>query len=376
MSPLTRHTLPASKRISELDGLRGLAIALVLWHHLVDPFLPLGAAHWLGWVQVAGNLAWAGVDLFFVLSGFFIGGILIDHRESPRLNRVFYLRRALRILPLFFVTLVVALALARAGWGVAEPDLAPWVYGLFLSNIALALQNKWEAFQMSLLWSLAVEEQFYLIAPLVVRAVAPARLPALLLGLILSAMLLRAGLKWHNPDLRVAIHVLTPLRMDALAWGALVAWAVRAPAAQPLFQRLRTTWLGWLFCCATLLIALTANRAPVGTAMQAYLGYTIISISFALLVAVVVTVQPRRLNQFLALPALAHLGRHSYFVYLWHVMIGLNLIKWLGGPDFVLNSPTGLLVVFGGIGATWLAAVLSWRYFESPLLKLGHRTGY
>jgi len=368
--------LPADKRIAELDGLRGLAIAFVLWHHLVDPFLPLGAAHWLGWVQAAGNLAWAGVDLFFILSGFFIGGILIDHRESPRLARVFYLRRALRILPLFYLTLLVALTLAWADWGVSSPDFAPWVYGLFLSNVGLALQNHWEAFLMSVLWSLAVEEQFYLIAPWVVRAISPTRLPALLLGLILGAMVLRAGLKWHYPDLQVAIHVLTPLRMDALAWGALVAWAVRAPAARPFFQRLQATWRFWLLCCAALLLALTANRAAIGTAMQAYLGYTVISMSFALLVAVTVTVQPRRLRQFLSLPALTHLGRHSYFVYLWHVIIGLNLIKWLGGPDFVLNSPAGLLVVLVGIGATWWAAVVSWKHFESPLLKLGHRTGY
>lgn len=327
-------------------------------------------------MQVAGNLAWAGVDLFFVLSGFFIGGILIDHRDSPRLARVFYVRRALRILPLCYVTLVVALTLASADWGVSPPDFAPWVYGLFLSNFALALQNHWEAFLLSVLWSLAVEEQFYVIAPWVVRAISPARLPVLLLGLILSALLLRAGLKWQYPDLQVAIHVLTPLRMDALAWGALVAWAVRAPEARAFFARLQSTWLFWLGCCAALLLALTATRSSPGSTLQSYLGYTVVSISFALLVAITVTVRPKLLNRFLALPALTHLGRHSYFVYLWHVLIGLNVIRWLGGPDFVLNTPTGLLVVFGSIAATWLAAVISWKYFEAPLLKLGHRTGY
>ena len=97
-------------RNTALDGLRGIAIAMVLWHHLVEPNLPLGHASPLGWLRAATGLSWAGVDLFFTLSGFLIGGILIDHRISPHFTRVFYLRRAVRILPLYYLTLAVMAA--------------------------------------------------------------------------------------------------------------------------------------------------------------------------------------------------------------------------------------------------------------------------
>ena len=144
---------PPDNRVPEFDGLRGLAIALVLWHHLVEPYLPQGAVHWLGWLRVAGNLSWCGVDLFLVLSGYFIGGILIDHRNSPQLCRVFYLRRALRILPLYYVALACCLLAVSLKWLHPSPTFSPWAYALFLSNFDLALQNYWEPLAFSVLWS-------------------------------------------------------------------------------------------------------------------------------------------------------------------------------------------------------------------------------
>ncbi len=367
-------SVASERRIPELDGLRALAIALVLWHHLVDVFLPPGAGHWLGWVQVAGNLAWCGVDLFFVLSGFLIGGILIDHRDSPNLVRTFYLRRAVRILPLYYLTLGVCLvAVLVTG---ASPSFSPWVYGLFLTNVALLVQNHWDMLMFAVLWSIAVEEQFYLTAPWVVRAIPANRLPWLIGALIVSAILLRALVKWRLPQLDVGIHVFTPFRMDSLAWGALLAWAVRTPDVRPFFQRLAANWPLWLGAGIALLAGFAVNRPHPGDALSAYLGYTLINLVFTLLVALVVCVRPPALNRLLAWSPLVHLGRHSYFIYLWHALIGLGIIRWLGGPDFTLASLPAVAVVAVAIGATWAAAVVSWKFFESPWLKIGQRHSY
>lgn len=368
--------LSPDKRIAELDGLRCIAIALVLWNHLIHPFLPTVAEHWLGVFRAAGNMTWCGVELFFVLSGFFIGGILIDQRDSPRLARVFYLRRAMRILPLYFLTLIISLAAAQTGWASPGPSFAPAIYVLFLQNFALAMQNHWDVLAFSILWSLAVEEQFYLAAPWVVRWMPKPRLPHLLVAIILTAMLLRSGLKLSWPDHRVGFHVLTPLRMDSLALGVLVAWAVRTPTATPFFTRLHTTGLAWLAAGLGLITVLALSSPVQGDPLLVHVGYSMINLFFALLVAMVVAVRPAGLNRLLALAPLTHLGRLSYFIYLGHVLIGRSIIDSFGGPDFMLRSSAGLGLVLLAIAATWIAAIVSWKFFEAPCLRLGHRARY
>jgi len=367
---------PRPQRVPELDGLRGVAIALVLWHHLVERFLPLGRHSALGWLRAGTNLSWCGVDLFFVLSGFFIGGILLDRRNSPLLARVFYLRRALRILPLYYVTLLAVSAAYLAHWPDSFHLFSPWVYGFFLTNLALAAAQTWDWLPLSILWSLAVEEQFYLTAPWVVRAIAPSRLPWLIASLGLLAWAGRGGLILFFPHGHFAIHVLMPLRMDALALGGLVAWAVRHEAAQPFFSRLGAHWRGWLAAGLAMLGGLALARPAEGSPLLGLVGYALLAAVFALIVAIVAGVRPPGLTRALAAAPLAHLGRHSYFVYLWHALIGAGIIRALGGSRFVLDSFSALGIVTLAILATWGAAAVSWRYFEGPLVALGQRQPY
>ncbi len=363
-------------RSSELDGLRGLAIALVLWHHLAETALPPIRESWLGWVRTASNLSWCGVDLFFVLSGFFIGGILIDRRDSPRLTRIFYLRRALRILPLYYVTLGCVLALHAMGVAGSFQLFPAWVYGLFLTNFALAGGHTWDWLPLSVLWSLAVEEQFYLLAPWLIRLLSPARLPWFAAGVALLAWALRLALLGWRPSGHFAAQVLMPLRMDALALGLLVAWAVRSDAARPCFVVLAARWKHFLALGLAGLAFLALQRPSAGDATLCAYGYTLLAIFFALLVAIVAEVRPPALCRALAWRPLAHLGRHSYFVYLWHAVIGVGVIQWLGGPHFRLDSPTAFGVVALAVAATWGAAAISWKFFEGPLVAWGQRQSY
>lgn len=367
---------PAQPRDDALDGLRGIAISLVLWHHLVEPFLPAGRDSWLGWLRAGTGLSWCGVDLFFVLSGYFIGGILIDHRDSPQLARVFYLRRAVRILPLYYLTLTTLFVLIAARYDGAYHRFPTWVYGIFLTNFALAAAGEWDWLPLSLLWSIAVEEQFYLGAPWVVRAVSPQRLPRLMLAIALAGWVARAVLLLIVPAGHFAAHVLMPLRMDGLALGVLVAWAVRSPTVLPFFGWLGRWWKPLLGLALAALIGLALLRPADGSPVLCLLGYTLLAVVFAFIIAVIAGARPPGFVRLLACAPLAHLGRHSYFVYLWHALIGASLIRALGGPHFALNTLVGAALVMLSIGVTWASAVVSWRFFESPLVSWGRRHSY
>jgi peptidoglycan/LPS O-acetylase OafA/YrhL len=364
------------ERWGELDGLRGLAIALVLWHHLVAPALPSAHESWLGWIRIAMNLAWCGVDLFFVLSGFLIGGILIDRRDSPRLVGTFYLRRAARILPLYYLTLAVALSLHRWGYPDSFQLFPGWVYGTFLTNFALAAEQAWDWLPLSVLWSLAIEEQFYLAAPWVARMLPPARLPWFAGGMALLALLLRLGLLAWFPEGHFAAHVLMPMRMDGLALGLLAAWMVRAEGARPARERLTAGWRRFLGLGALGIAALALLRPEPGGLALCLWGYSLLAVFFAGVVLIATAVRPPRLSRVLTWTPLTHLGRCSYFVYLWHALIGGAVIRWLGGSPFRLESMPGLAAVAAAIAATWIAAAFSWRYLEGPLVAWGHRRTY
>ena len=165
-------------RIPELDGIRGIAIGMVvLYHYFFLTVVTIPGSTW-AYVLAGGRLAWTGVDLFFVLSGFLIGGILIDARESSNYFKVFYARRFYRILPLYAVWFVgvqlMVLAIrfgiaTKSGWFL-EDRLLPYPYALFLQNFWMADANTVGGPTSGGTWSLAIEEQFYLTLQIPSRA--------------------------------------------------------------------------------------------------------------------------------------------------------------------------------------------------------------
>src|SRR5690606_28281082 len=209
-----------------LDGVRGLAVLAVMLLHFTL-FVPMdGAERFLnGWLQTG----WIGVDLFFVLSGFLITGILMDTRDDPHHFRNFYARRTLRIFPLYYAYLVLLFLVLPAlheGYAMehATDDRRIWLW-TYMGNFLMA--RGWEAMpsHTTHLWSLAVEEQFYLVWPLLVFAVRRRWLMALCGLTFLGAILTRAYLATQGAA--AAAYVLTPARMDTLAAGALVAVVLR-----------------------------------------------------------------------------------------------------------------------------------------------------
>jgi peptidoglycan/LPS O-acetylase OafA/YrhL len=362
---------PAEPRIGALDGLRGLAIGLVLLAHFGFAFLDFTSRSW--WLPYACKLeaGWCGVDLFFVLSGFLIGGILIDYRNSPRLIRVFYARRALRIIPLYYVLLTVIFLRASH-----VPQIFSFaVYPLFLSNLAYAVANQWAWAPLNVTWSLAVEEQFYLFAPWFIRTISPRKLPWILLSAWLGGWMLRFAASLTMREPAFCLYTFTPLRLDGLTLGWLAAWLVRTPEGHEL-RKWFYRWWPWLLgpSFALVLVALIHDSRSISFTAARY-GYALLAVFFTTLVLTVTMVRPAWLVRPLNNRLLCQLGQKSYFIYLWHQLVAY--VAWRYAlPDFPANTWQHWAAMSGLLGIVWAMAIVSWRSFEGPLIRLGHRLAY
>ena len=350
----------------------------MVWHYVSVPLLA-AVPH----SRLASPLrfAWSGVDLFFVLSGFLIGGILLDHRESSAYFRAFYARRACRILPLY--TLWVALFFVIvAAWGgrlgatqLAElfaPALPWWRYVTFTQNFAMAAARDFGARWLGITWSLAIEEQFYLFLPLLVRFLPRRAIPWVLGALAAAAPLLRLAL---DPSGRGLAMMLPFCRADSLMLGALCAWLVRRPDARAWLAERRS----WLYALLVLQLAVVVALGASRTIFEASPGASYFS-RFALLyvtlllIAVSETTGPAR--AVLEWSWLRRLGGIAYCVYLTHVaVLALVHVAVLGeAPGRFSAAAMGVALV--AFALTCVLGALSWRFVEGPMIALGHRVGY
>ncbi|HTR01818.1 MAG TPA: acyltransferase [Thermoanaerobaculia bacterium] len=370
--PAPRTDETGAAPIPELDGVRGIAILLVMLFHF-QGVRPPGIPKFLTYPMILG---WSGVDLFFVLSGFLITRILISTRGAPNYFSAFYARRILRIFPLYFVAVFlffrVALPLAaRFGWDLGtDPGLEPWFW-FHLSNGPSAFGR--DARPLSHFWSLSIEEQFYLAWPAVVRAVAPRWLGAVCAGVAALAVGLRvaAAAKGVNPE---ALHRLTVFRMDALALGGLVAWIAVDPARRAaLRRRLRVVW----GASAVLLAALcVAGRGAVSPVMTRF-GYTAVALFDAgfVFVAFDRSGSAARLSRILRQPWLRAFGKYSYAMYVFHYPVALVAERLAPGEgaSALVRTIDWLASVIGGIAVSFLLALASWNLLEKRFLVLKNR---
>jgi peptidoglycan/LPS O-acetylase OafA/YrhL len=362
----------ASGRIPQLDGLRGIAIAMVLVYHYagrmagIQPQFPLLLA-------LPINFGWSGVDLFFVLSGFLIGGILLDARQSPNYFRVFYRRRVCRIFPMYFAFLIVFLFAVHF---MRSPEVLhllhpviPWqAIVTFTQNFWMASHNDTGAIGQAATWSLAVEEQFYLTLPALIYFVKPRRLIWVLAGGIVLAPLIRLAIFLANPGLVYAIMFLLPCRMDSLLFGVAIAYFLRQPGAwEYLHAHRRQLWtaIEALTCLCVLLMLFRSESSPP----VMLVGFDVIGLLFsAILVASLVE---ERVARCLRVKWLMALGNISYCVYLIHpLVLGMTYLALKRYTTSWAMTAT-LALIF-----TIVIAKLSWEYFEKPLVRLGHREHY
>ena len=322
------------------------------------------------------NLGWAGVDLFFVLSGFLIGGILLDARESANYFQVFYRRRVCRIFPLYFAFLAVYfLFAARFSRPVDLPDAfhlpIPWAtYATFTQNFWMAVRNNWGENPLAPSWSLAVEEQFYLTLPALIYFVKPAKLKWVLAGGIVLAPLVRLAIFLSNPSRPIAMAFLLPCRMDSLLFGVATAYFLRRPGAfEYLRAHRRQVWSVLELLTALCALFLFRFSSSMYSPAMTLVGYDLLGLMFAaVLVAALVEESFARILQ---AKWLMGLGGISYGVYLVHPLT-FDISKAL------LNRATPSALISGTLGVflTIVIAKCSWEYFEKPIVNFGHRERY
>lgn len=193
----------------QLDGIRGIAILLVLIFHFGVSAVGPQSNSFVYLVGQSLILTWSGVDLFFVLSGFLIGGILLDNRLAPNYFKVFYIRPICRIFPVYYLWLALfaifayvlaTLILPGALRPLYENPLPFWSYATLTQNLAMAMAGRFGPQWLDATWSLAVEEQFYLTLPLIIRFVPQRRLPYLLITLIAATPILRTLVLYLSPN--------------------------------------------------------------------------------------------------------------------------------------------------------------------------------
>ena len=351
-----------SSHISELDGLRGIAILLVVLYHYLSwthgTRMPL--------LKAIFATGWSGVDLFFVLSGFLIGGILLDAKESANYFKTFYARRALRILPLYYVWIGIYFVIA-AFIGNPEGWRSVPLYVLFLQNFGKIQHLLPGTVWLGHLWSLCVEEQFYLIIPLAIRFLDRRRLVALLSVVIVVTPIVRVLLHQYLPTHPAAQYTLTICRVDALAMGVLLAVAWRS-----------AQWKAKLFKCRSLIgttvlllfvvfIAFTVWRPSQYSLAMAW-GISFVDALFTGVLAMTLLRPDGIWGGICRLPFLVEMGRISFCLYVVHQATNLMFHEIFFHSIPVADS-------WQTIGVTILAALLayglarfSWRFLERPMM--------
>lgn len=371
------HGSGIPQRIPALDGARGLAVAGVVFAHSL-PFSGRGAVAPIVMGQFAALGAF-GVDLFFVLSGFLITTILVETAGRPNYFRNFYVRRILRLFPLYYLYLLLlmtAVPFVHHLIHTSMPDYhGNWLW--YLTYFANWKSNHAAADPfLGHFWTLAVEEQFYLVWPLAVFLLKPrGRALAYLCGLlILSATVLRYYLAANHEDW-LAIYRLTVTRWDTLAMGAAAALLVRTKqSASELSGLARILMICGSVGFAT--VAWAAGGVSWELPLIQSLGSTAATLFFAGLVLYAAPSRERP-SPVLSWGPLKALGTYSYCIYVIHLIVFLHM-EWL--TDWVMrgHSPVGMQVIRVGMilisyAMVFFLAKASWIYFESPILRLKAR---
>lgn len=341
-------------RIAELDGLRGIAILLVLFAHYCSYVLP--SLSFFG----IGSL---GVEIFFVLSGFLIGGIILDENDRPGFLASFYFRRAARIIPIYFAVCLIAFfaqaATSSATWMQHDHLLPPWTYLTFTTNVIFAMMPIPTGGMLIPTWSLAVEEQFYLCAPVLIMMI-PKRFLPTGLGAVCAAAILSRYVLRADPS---AVELLLPCRMDVLAIGFGAALIHRNANAAD-----RVLWL--LFFSASCM-AVTGTLLIVRLDVGKLLAPTLVPLSAA--AAMLAAIHGAAFASLLRARWLRFFGEISYGVYLIHQPVLILLTgAVLGVTIYVPGFQHIPMALVAGL-ITISAATLSWRYFERPIIAEAKR---
>ena len=335
-------------RKEQLDGLRAFAILPVLYTHFWND------DNWLGT---------AGVFLFFVLSGYLITGILLRSRSKPSALQNFYLRRALRIAPIYYVTLGLA-------WLVNLPGIRRtflWHF-FYLSNVLFTLKNSWSPWYTAHLWTLSVEEQFYLVWPFLILFLPFKAIKPIVWSTIIASVIYQLGSAWllgTNEFNEFGIGILVIASLDKLGLGALLALE-EAGLGFPRFL----TKAGWV----TFVMTLGLEALPINHSLPWFLVLRaeLLIVTFAALIAAASSGISGPAGAILNSRIVRYVGRISYGLYLFHLFlyaVMFAVLRRLSLPP--LEPGPRCFIVMSAMSIA--AAAVSWHFFEQPLNRLKER---
>jgi peptidoglycan/LPS O-acetylase OafA/YrhL len=370
--------------IKGIDGLRAIAVIWVMLGHVATS---------IDWTAVTVidklfvlliNSNWVGVQLFFVISGFLITKILLEGKDQQHQIRNFYIRRSLRIFPIYYITLAyifIALPLFNATptWldSVTEQQ---WWFWTYLNNWSRPF---YEFGGITHLWSLAIEEQFYLIWPFIVVFLSTKRVMQISLFMVISAPIARFAMYYYAGNFGMtdeqgsrAAYNFTFARWDAIALGAYLAVLMTNKAA--------VAWLSahgkklLIIVIAVIAVQIVVNHNFTSVAQGiGILNQTTASFAFAIALFFVVVNSDKPMVSFLELSWMKSIGKVSYAMYIFHLPLMMFWLK-LSPPDLTgvnqwLVVPVVLSYTAGFTLLIYLMSLLSWHFIEHPILKLKKR---
>jgi peptidoglycan/LPS O-acetylase OafA/YrhL len=358
--------------IKSLDGIRTLAITLVIICHY---FTYQVSSHFLnGNMKYIKNFTfwtWSGVDLFFILSGFLIGRILIYNKGSKNYFKAFYMRRFFRIFPAYYLILLGFFIILLFGFGSKFPFLCEhafpmYTYFLYIQNFWVAHVNNFGAHWLGITWSLALEEQFYLILPLVIFFINIKHLPKLLIACILLSPIIRA----ITPGL--GSYVLLPSRMDSLLFGVLVAYYHLNGSIERWFSDKQNILKGLLIVSFGLMFFVGHYEDMGGifihSALTLFYG--------TLLIFVLVAKQDSLFIKILSSSPMTFMAKISYMVYLTHQIFSGILHQLILKQSPQIDNYKSALVTISALIITIVFSTISFYIFEKPMLSIGKKFNY
>ena len=357
------------RHLTALDGLRGLAVVFVLIFHIfqveAEPSSGLPRL-----AYKAARVGQTGVDLFFVLSGFLITGILHDTKGADQYFRNFYGRRTVRIFPLYYGVLIVATILLPLVLGHRVTDANPVAMWTYTANMPAVFHH--EPLTFGHFWTLAVEEQFYLIWPAVVFAFARAAMMRVCVACIVGSIFVRIGLV----SLHCSPNTFMPGRLDSLAIGGLLALAARGPGGMTNWRkRAGIAVVGMCVVVSPLYVMKTGSH----DAWLQVIKFTLLAFLYGALLALAVTSAPTSLiGRFFNLRPLRYFGKYSYGIYVFQpLFIDAFVRARAADPSGGMETPTAVAVrAVTIVVMSMLAAWLSWHLFEKHFLKMKRHFEY
>lgn len=353
------------KRSQALDAVRGIAIILVLiWHYVPrvheTPDLLVDSI----------RLFWSGVDLFFVLSGFLIGGILLQNVNSKNYFSTFYIRRASRILPLYlliFLTFILVIYLSAESLAMTTARHLPlWSYLTFTQNFLYAARERLNDPWMDVTWSLAVEEQFYIFLSVLIKNLSKAKLSILTIGLIILAPILR----FYAPNTMVA-YILPFQRADSLMLGVLLALIWQWDKGKEFLCRHASVFRWSIVIFFLGAVYLTYQDIGVGNPYS-HFWLALLYGNFIVL-GLTLNPDPGKFSVFKS-RILEWFGLRSYGIYLLHKPVQLLIpfiLAW-----FLRDALSPWIVAIISLIALFVVSELSYRIVEKPVMSLGHHFKY